>query len=238
MIYYNELKLICYLRAACIFRKSSTKDAAKEFQELCKKAQDLSNKGLVECIIIATINNSKNNEEEAEDNLSTNNEENNDIWGPPTVFSTPSLTKLVPFIKASNHLNEKIPQLATEKACIADDMARMIEYPTKTQLPEAENILESKIHLKIMRNDLEKIRNYLKKSIGWSQWQGNAIINHKIIDKNYFYYIEGVDIRFWDLMPKKDIDLITVWQNIGLTSITKKNRIMFESVSSMGNSII
>lgn len=156
-------------------------------------------------------------------------DEGHDQWETPTIFSTPSLTKLVPFMKSSNYLNQRIPELASAGGTgVSNEMARIIDYPTKTSLPEASNILESKNNIKIMRADLEKIRNYLKKSIGWSQWQGNSIINHKIVDGNYFYFVEGVDKRFWDLTPKSDMDLITVWFNIGMTSITKMGRDQLE----------
>lgn len=59
------------------------------------------------------------------------------------------------------------------------------------------------------------------KSIGWNQWQRKAIANHTVVDKEFFYYVEGVDIRFWDLTPKNNNDIQTIWNNIGYTSLQK-----------------
>ena len=42
-------------RAKSSIQKTSLKAAAEEFQDLCKRAQFLSNKGLLECLIIATL---------------------------------------------------------------------------------------------------------------------------------------------------------------------------------------
>lgn len=42
--------------------QTSLKGAAEEFQDLCKRAQSLSNKGLLECLIIATLKKAPDNE--------------------------------------------------------------------------------------------------------------------------------------------------------------------------------
>ena len=48
-------------------------------------------------------------------------------------------------MKSSNYLNQRIPELASAGGTsVSSEMARIIDYPTKTPLSEASNILESK----------------------------------------------------------------------------------------------
>jgi hypothetical protein len=126
-------------RATSSIQRTSLKGAAEEFQDLCKGAQYLSNKGLLECLIIATLK--KAPDEELIINEEAVVEEGHDQW---------ETTKLVPFMKRSNYLNQRIPELASAGGTgVSNEIAIIIDYPRKTPLPEASNILESKNNIKI-----------------------------------------------------------------------------------------
>lgn len=138
------------------------------------------------------------------------------------MFTTPALSRIAKKFSSNIQLQDLIPKLAAKNTrLVIDEMADIIDFPQKSNKPDVSNTKDAKKMLIIYERDIMSIKKYLMKSIGWNQWQRKAIANHTVVDKEYFYYVEGVDVRFWDLTPKNNTDIQTIWNNIGFTSSRK-----------------
>ena len=141
-------------------------------------------------------------------------------WSKPKMFSTPALVKVLPALHKDPVLANIIPKLAAnQNNVVLSENAEVLGFPVKPILCDPSTKMEAKDQLKIMKNHLLKIRNYLMGSFNWTQWHRASIANHKLIKNRFFYYVSGVDSQFWDLSPSKDEDLITIFKNIGFVTL-------------------
>jgi len=141
-------------------------------------------------------------------------------WSKPKMFSTPALAKVLPALHRDPVLANIIPKLAAnQNNIVLSENAEVLGFPVKPTLCNPSTKMEAMDQLKIMKNYLSKIRKHLMETFNWIQWHRASIANHKLIKNRFFYYVSGVDARFWDLSPSKDEDLITIFKNIGFVTL-------------------
>ena len=199
--------------------------AANQYKKLCDLASKLSSEGILECIILGTLHAPDNADpvEVAKCCKSLNV----DViqpgqWTKAKVFGTPSLDDPCGTIGNMANLLESIPICAEQQDIPGETNHMSIEYPKKCTFRRPSNQTERENALKAMALDVKKIREYLCETMKWKCWQQKAISNHKIINKQYFYYVKGVDKDYWDLQHGNNhTKLYTIWKNIGKCSIHK-----------------
>lgn len=107
-----------------------------EYKDLCKKAQELSSKGNLQCVIITTM------KAPSDGNIRDITEGceylgvpqiSPDHWTEPKVFKTPALSRIAKKISSNIQLQDLIPKLAAKNTrLVIDEMADIIDFPQKS----------------------------------------------------------------------------------------------------------